>query len=111
NIFCTRIAGNEKNCIASSGLGGAKEMEISREFSVRLPRTFCRKWPKQVLACLTAVLAITARAPAARRQQPKEVPPPMELSRTVRPVEFLPVTGQRAALFGNEAGGMEAWVY
>src|SRR2546430_12620051 len=25
--------------------------------------------------------------------------------------EFLPITGTRAALFGNEAGGMEAWVY
>src|ERR1700745_1492842 len=86
-------------------------MEISREFSVCRPRTFCHKWPKQVLACLAAVLGVTGRAPAARRQQPKEVPPPMELSRTVRPAEFLPVTGQRAALFGNESGGMEAWVY
>jgi len=35
----------------------------------------------------------------------------MELSRTVRPWEFLPVTGTRAALFGNETGKMEAWVY
>jgi glycogen debranching enzyme len=86
-------------------------MEVSREFTIRLRRTFCHKWSKQVLACLTAVLGITARVPAARRQQPKEVPPPMELSRTVRPVEFLPLTGRRAALFGNEAGGMEAWVY
>src|SRR6516164_5192736 len=90
---------------------GSERMEVSREFTVRLRRTFCHKWSKQVLACLTAVLGITARVPAARRQQPKEVPPPMELSRTVRPVEFLPLTGRRAALFGNEAGGMEAWVY
>jgi len=35
----------------------------------------------------------------------------MELSHTVRPWEFLPVTGTRAALFGNETGKMEAWVY
>src|SRR2546430_9013942 len=34
-----------------------------------------------------------------------------DLSRTVRPWEFLPVTGTRAALFGNETGKMEAWVY
>jgi glycogen debranching enzyme len=34
-----------------------------------------------------------------------------ELSRPVRPWEFLPSVGQRAALFGNESGQMEAWVY
>jgi hypothetical protein len=35
----------------------------------------------------------------------------LELSRPVRPWEFLPMTGTRAALFGNESGRMEAWVY
>jgi hypothetical protein len=35
----------------------------------------------------------------------------MELSRPVRTWEFLSATGQKAALFGNEAGRMEAWVY
>jgi len=35
----------------------------------------------------------------------------LELSRAARPWEFLSATGQRAALFGNEAGQMEAWVY
>ena len=29
----------------------------------------------------------------------------------MRPWEFLPVTGTRAALFGNEGGKIEAWVY
>jgi glycogen debranching enzyme len=38
-------------------------------------------------------------------------PKSLELSRTVRPWEFLPVTGTRAGLFGNEAGKFEAWVY
>lgn len=38
------------------------------------------------------------------------VPSP-ELSRTVRTWEFLPVVGNRAGLFGNEAGQFEAWVY
>jgi len=33
------------------------------------------------------------------------------LSRTARPWEFLAATGTRAALFGNEAGILEAWVY
>jgi hypothetical protein len=36
---------------------------------------------------------------------------PLELSRAVRPWEFLPIVGTRSALFGNEAGRMEAWVY
>jgi glycogen debranching enzyme len=37
--------------------------------------------------------------------------PPLELSRTIRTWEFLPVVGARAGLFGNEAGQFEAWVY
>jgi len=35
----------------------------------------------------------------------------IELTRAVRPWEFLPVTGTRAGLLGNESGRMEAWVY
>lgn len=34
-----------------------------------------------------------------------------ELSRTVRPWEFLSATGTEAGLFGNEGGTIEAWVY
>ena len=35
----------------------------------------------------------------------------LELTRTARPWEFLSATGMRAALLGNEAGRMEAWIY
>jgi glycogen debranching enzyme len=35
----------------------------------------------------------------------------LELSRTVRPWEFLSATGTEAGLFGNEGGTVEAWVY
>jgi len=35
----------------------------------------------------------------------------LELSRPVRPWEFLSAVGTRAGLFGNEAGRMEEWVY
>jgi len=35
----------------------------------------------------------------------------LELSRTIRTWEFLPVVGSRAGLFGNETGRFEAWVY
>src|SRR6266436_3652112 len=45
---------------------------------------------------------------AARAQEPKHS---LELSRAVRPWEFLPVTGMRAGLLGDESGRMEAWVY
>jgi glycogen debranching enzyme len=37
--------------------------------------------------------------------------PRLELSRPIRSWEFLPVVGQRAALFGNETGKLEAWAY
>jgi glycogen debranching enzyme len=41
------------------------------------------------------------------------VPPgqSLELSRPVRPWEFVSATGTRAALLGNEQGTLEAWVY
>src|SRR5690349_447615 len=35
----------------------------------------------------------------------------LELSRPVRPWEFLCAVGQRAGIFGNESGNIEAWVY
>ena len=50
-------------------------------------------------------LAFTASSAAQKPSQP------LELSRTVRTWEFLPVVGTRAGLFGNETGRFEAWVY
>jgi glycogen debranching enzyme len=38
-------------------------------------------------------------------------PANLQLSRTVRSWEFLPVVGTRASLFGNETGRFEAWAY
>src|SRR5262249_32384164 len=35
----------------------------------------------------------------------------LELRRPVRPWEFVDAVGQRAAIFGDETGSMEAWVY
>ena len=65
----------------------------------------------RTVACLAALISFTMSTLPALCQQAKEALPPMELSRTVRPWEFLPVTGTRTALFGNETGKMEAWVY
>lgn len=60
-------------------------------------------WPAILLAGLCA-------APRALEpQQPKT--PQLELSRAVRPAEFLCTVGQKSAVFGDELGNVEAWVY
>ncbi len=55
--------------------------------------------------CLLAMCAISISSNA---QQPSQT---LELTRTIRTWEFLPVVGTRAGLFGNETGRFEAWVY
>ena len=65
----------------------------------------------RTVAWFAALIGLALSAPFALSQHKNEAPPPLELSRTVRPWEFLPITGPRAALFGNESGKMEAWVY
>ncbi|PYU39228.1 MAG: amylo-alpha-1,6-glucosidase [Acidobacteria bacterium] len=54
------------------------------------------------------VFSLVVLAGAARAQEPLHS---LELSRAVRPWEFLPITGMRAGLLGDESGRMEAWVY
>lgn len=49
--------------------------------------------------------------PATSAQQKQTTPAALTLTRSVHPWEFLPITGTRAALLGNETGRMEAWVY
>lgn len=60
---------------------------------------------RQVL-CLGA-LCVASAVPVAGQQNVQ----PLELVRTIRTWEFLPVVGTRAGLFGNETGQIEAWVY
>jgi glycogen debranching enzyme len=86
-------------------------MQTLRDFLDYWLREFCRRWRKRAIACFATILSIGAVRLSALGEQKKEAPHPMELSRTVRPWEFLPVTGTRAALLGNESGRMEAWVY
>ena len=62
-------------------------------------------------ACLAATAFLGIGVPACRSQRAEEKPHDLELSRGVRPWEFLPITGMRAGLLGNESGRMEAWVY
>src|SRR5260370_37475866 len=42
---------------------------------------------------------------------PAETAPALAISRPARPGEFLCAVGKRAAIFGNESGRAEAWVY
>lgn len=61
---------------------------------------------------LSVTLLLTiALSPPVQAQTPTAPSNKLELSRPVRPWEFLPIVGTRAALFGNESGKMEAWVY
>jgi len=55
------------------------------------------------LAVMIAFLA----TPSGGQEQPRN----LELTRTIRTWEFLPVVGTRAGLFGTENGRFEAWVY
>lgn len=57
------------------------------------------------LAFLLVLLSSSVFVPA------QEATQTLELTRTIRTWEFLPVVGTRAGLFGNEAGRFEAWVY
>ena len=80
---------------------------------------------RKMHACGVSVLALapfiffgsaSAQVPAKELVSPQaaplaEAPKPIELTRTVRPWEFLSAVGMRAGLLGNEAGRMEAWVY
>jgi glycogen debranching enzyme len=56
-------------------------------------------------------ISIVALALSLSAASGEQKPQRLELSRPVRSWEFLPVVGERAGLFGNEAGQLEAWVY
>lgn len=60
------------------------------------------------LHCTLFLLGPTAFAAQAAQPQSTQ---PLELSRPVRSWEFLSAVGTRAAVFGNEQGNLEAWVY
>jgi glycogen debranching enzyme len=86
-------------------------MHITPETPVHSQEQFEWMWPKRIGACVAAAVIMGIGAAAVRSQQSEEKPHDLELSRGARPWEFLPVTGMRAGLLGNESGRMEAWVY
>jgi glycogen debranching enzyme len=90
---------------------GATRMHIMPVTPVPFHRQFGRIWLKLIGSGFLAAVMLGIGAAAGVGQQAAEKPHDLELSRGVRPWEFLPVTGMRAGLLGNESGRMEAWVY
>jgi glycogen debranching enzyme len=72
-----------------------------------------------MLALCLALIAwprLACASPQDNPHAPQSTTPPsaakqLELSRPVRPWEFLSAVGTEAGLFGNESGNVEAWVY
>jgi glycogen debranching enzyme len=89
-----------------------------RSLSSRAQRGICF-FPRSTLFLSILFLICTFFSPAASHAQqspttsPKQdaSPPALELSRAIRPWEFLSAVGTQAGLFGNESGNIEAWVY
>ncbi len=90
---------------------GAAKMHLTSGTPVYFQKLF--QWMRLRLfgACLAATVILGIGASPGWGQQAQEKSRDLELSRAVRPWEFLPVTGTRAGLLGNESGRMEAWVY
>ena len=63
--------------------------------------------PESASAQVPAIEPVSAQVMALSAEAPKA----LELTRAVRPWEFLSAVGTKAGLLGNEAGRMEAWVY
>ena len=80
-----------------------------------IPADFQRKLNRLLVklmgACFVSSLILAFGATECRGQQSELKSRDLELSRGVRPWEFLPITGMKAGLLGNESGRMEAWVY
>ena len=66
---------------------------------------------RPILIPFAAFLLFASMFSTASAQTPNTPAQSLELSRPVCTWEFLPIVGTRAALFGDEAGRMEAWVY
>ena len=62
---------------------------------------------QRIFVCFLLPFCLASTRPIAAQQRSPEI----ELTRTVRTWEFLPVVGARAGLFGYETGDFEAWVY
>jgi len=73
---------------------------------------FVGNWRSAATSCIWSGLCLTALGLACTaRSAAQQSTPTLELTRTIRTWEFLPVVGTRAGLLGDESGRFEAWVY
>ena len=82
---------------------GATRMRTTPVSSVRFGKQFGSRSLRLIGVCLAATLFMGLCASCGWSQQSHEKSHEMELSRSVRPWEFLPVTGMRAGLLGQRA--------
>src|SRR5882724_8018391 len=90
---------------------GAARMHTTPGTQVHSKKQFAWIRLRLLGALIAATMIAEITGPLGWSQQAEENSHPLELSRAVRPWEFLPITGTRAGLLGNESGRMEAWVY
>ena len=72
------------------------------------PAAVLRRHPVLRTFLVIYLFSMWASSVPSSAQQPTET---LELTRTIRTWEFLPVVGTRAGLFGDENGRFEGWVY
>src|SRR5438105_13848106 len=90
---------------------GAARMHTTAGTRVYFQRQFHGMWLRLFGVCIALAMIFGIGVPTGWSQQVQEKTRELELSRAVRPWEFLPITGTGAGLLGNESGHIEAWVY
>src|ERR1700682_1984875 len=90
--------------------------QVSHTKSMRMKAILLRRVRNRLALVLASLLlgsfAVAPPSPGGQAASPAESRQrSLEVSRPVRPLEFLCAVGARAGLLGNESGRMEAWVY
>src|ERR1700749_4613590 len=104
--YCTvnsELLAHESHRLRQHAPRGLREMSIYKVVAVRFARALCL-----VVVLLAGAFA---KPTSAQVGGSASLSTSLELSRTVRPWEFLSATGTEAGIFGNEGGTVEAWVY
>ncbi len=96
---------------APAEFGRCIKMKGAMDFFLFHARFPCSIPHKVRAVCLLAICCGWAAALPSQTSSIQSPGEKLELTRTIRTWEFLPVVGARSALFGNETGRMEAWVY
>jgi len=98
--------------LQADGLHFGMRVDFFRNIPMVLPHKICRcRWRPGLYTALAALALVIASVSAPAQTSSAAASTSLELSRPVRPLEFLSAVGTRSALFGNESGDFEAWVY